>query len=237
MGRITKPGAPSPAEIKRRTREAQNIRKQLLEEGIAPKKDTSTAITAAISTKLSTPHDPTLLETIQWALGKAVMGFTYRQISAAAEQELGYYISTPKIRSYVEKEMARRKDPLVREIRKMEDARLDFLLTKLEGGVNSGDVSAIHEARLISESRRRMFGADMPTNVRVTGEVEHKLDPAVTKMIEESKERIKAQQVTAALEDPAIIDAEVVDDEVDYRDEPYDELAGTDDVEFEVEDL
>lgn len=258
MPRITKPGM-DPAAIKRRTQAAQRSRQRTYDaEGLqrtAAEDDpyempanvrpisgpTRGQLTKAMRGEVDSPNDPTLLAVIEWVLGKAVMGFTFRQIARLSEDELGYKVSELKARRWTMKEMSKRKDPLVKEIRRREDMRLDYLLTKLETKVNDGDVQAIHEARLISESRRRMFGADMPTNVRVTGEVEHKLDPAVTKMIEESKERIRKQQEEEgkkALDDPAIIDAEVVDDEPDFKDEPYQEFDPTpDDDEIEVDDL
>lgn len=200
---------------------------------------TAAALMQARTGTIDTSNDPTLLETIEWVMKKAMLGFTYQQIQMLSEDELGIRVTVAKARRYVGREMAKRKDPLVREIRKREDMRLDYLMTKLETKVEEGDVQAIHEARLISESRRRMFGADMPANVRVTGEIEHKLDPAVTKMIEESKERIRQQQEAtekSQLEDPAIIDAEIVDDEPDFKEEPYQEFL-TDEEESEVEDL
>lgn len=250
MGRMVKPGA-DPKAIKQRTRAAQKARTIAetapdptdpyeMPPNVRPRIGRTAAELRKVSDGVITsPLDPTLLHAIQWALGKAVMGFTYRQISQMSLDEIGYPMTEGKARRLVTREMERKKDPLVREIRRMEDHRLDFLLTKLEDKVNDGDVQAIHEARLISESRRKMFGADMPANIRVTGEVEHKLDPAVTKMIEESKERIRQQQhsAKAELEDPEIVDAEVVE-EPDYREAPYEEHeSGSDDFETEIEDL
>lgn len=254
MPKIIKPGM-DPATIKRRTRAAQRSRQRTddaqdlkhpvdhdpydLPDNVRPMSG-PTNISLARRGIVDTANDPTLLEQVMWIMSKAVMGFTYQQIAILSEDELGTKISRQRVGSLVTREMARRKDPLVKEIRRMEDARLNYLLTMLEEKVKDHDVQAIHEARLISESRRRMFGADMPTNVRVTGEVEHKLDPAVTKMIEESKERIRKQQedqAQAELDDPAIIDAEVVE-EPDYRDNPYqEEDEPADDEEIEVEDV
>lgn len=253
MPRILKPGSPTPdpkaikrrAEAARRARTTRTKRQDAIEldeavephtlngapdpyelpDNVRPMKQLALSQRGR-SGAIETSNDPALLTVIEWVMKKALIGFTYRQIAGMSEYEIGYKVSELKAKRFVAKEMAKRKDPLVKEIRKREDMRLDYLLTKLEAGVESGDVQAIHEARLISESRRRMFGADMPTNVRVTGEVEHKLDPAVTKMIEESKERIRRQQeqTTKELEDPAIIDAEIVHDEPDFKDEPYQEF-------------
>jgi hypothetical protein len=255
MPSITKDGQPKPnsqdakarrqAAAKRaRERKEQEERKaDLAEHGIkvAHPMNVNVKRQADHRRAIASANDPTLLHMVEFVLGKAVLGYTPRQISMIAEDELGYPLTQGKIKRVIDAEMAKRKAPLIAEIRKRSDMLIDRLMTKLETKVDEGDVQAIHEVRLLDESRRKLFGADMPANVRVTGEIEHKLDPAVTAMIEESKARIRAEQENARthqLEDPAIIDAEVVDEEPDYKAGEYQEyLPDDDDEEVEVEDL
>lgn len=248
MPRIVKPGFKSPAAIKTEQRKRMKERERenaevLAEAGLkrvnVRPQNSGAGLRAVQRGLVDTTNDPTLLTMVEYCLNKALMGFTWRQIEALSTDEFGSRISHLKAKRLVTAEMQKKKDPLVGAIRKKEDMRLDMLLTKLESGVNSGDVQAIHEARLISESRRRMYGADMPTNVRVTGEVEHKLDPAVQDMIAASKARIQAEQEAQirrpVLDDPAIIDAILVEEpDPDFRDEPYREFTMEDDIEAEM---
>jgi hypothetical protein len=164
------------------------------------------------------------------------VGNTYRDIERRSEEELGYKVTATRAKTLFTREMARKKDPLVSEIRKKEDARLDYWMTKLEDKIEEGDVQAIHEARLISESRRKMWGADMPANVRITGEVQHSLDPAVELLFRQAqqKEAEREQEERKEIEDGRIIDAQVIEDESDpdYRTETYqEEIHGFDDAE------
>lgn len=51
------------------------------------------------------------------------------------------------------------------QVRQVEDDRLRRLLLALSEGIEGGEVPAISEARKISESRRKLYGADGPITV------------------------------------------------------------------------
>jgi hypothetical protein len=78
------------------------------------------------------------------------------------------------------------------EVRTTEHARLLRLLRALEPGVEQHDPVAIREARLISESLRKMYGADGPIEITVTETTQ--ADLAVRDMINEAKARAAAER-------------------------------------------
>lgn len=57
--------------------------------------------------------------------------------------------------------------PLVCEVVAEEDARLEFLFEHLLPGIEGSEVPAIEAGRKLSESRRRLFGADGAVTVNV----------------------------------------------------------------------
>jgi transcriptional regulator with XRE-family HTH domain len=92
-------------------------------------------------------------------------GLSLRKIAAV----VGLHHVT--VMDIINEELMAVRTPMVNEIRRTEDERLDYLLEKLRPGIEDGDVPSIKEARMISESRRKLYGADGPLQVNV--EVEH----------------------------------------------------------------
>lgn len=225
MPRIVKPGMESRAKIQARIRkekrEAAKIEQKEEDAKILPMKKPS-GNGAATVMNIETQED------ISFVVQFLRDGYDMRSIAQASEEVLGRRITPARARRLWQKEIARFRDPgAIKEIRAKEDARLDYYLTQLAGSIKNGDVSAIGEARKISESRRRMWGADMPTNVRVTGEVVHSLDPSVQASIEAAKERQAQRELNDrnAIEDGRIIEAEIVSDNADpdFKTEAYQE--------------
>lgn len=58
--------------------------------------------------------------------------------------------------------------PLADELRKIECARLDHYLARLQPKIGEGDDRAINTAVRISESRRKLLGLDMPTRIEAS---------------------------------------------------------------------
>jgi DNA-binding Lrp family transcriptional regulator len=83
-------------------------------------------------------------------------GATYREIA----EELGCAISTAHKR--VDDACAAVISPSVEEIRVTETARLDRLQGALKDGVAAGEVPAVDASRRLSESLRKLHGADAP---------------------------------------------------------------------------
>lgn len=229
MGRIIKPdfqGQGTVGQIRARQRAKMREQNEKKQDAAVEKAD-SMLRNRPDQPNLGPPVelDPTLLDEADLYLRLAKDGHAYKDIARMAQELLHRPVTTSRVRKLVLREMARVKDPIVRDIRRMEDVRLDYLLTKLGRGIESGDVHAIHEARGISESRRKMWGADMPANVRVTGDVQHHLDPAVEDLLQQSKDRQAQREANdrLAIDDGRIIEAEIVADEADpdYRVEPY----------------
>ena len=67
------------------------------------------------------------------------------------------------------KEEKRLVDMQAEEYRTLEDRRLNHLLQNLQEGIRIGDTNSIGAAIRISESRRRMYGLDMPERHELSG--------------------------------------------------------------------
>lgn len=91
-------------------------------------------------------------------------GLSLRKIG----QRMGIWHTT--VMDIIAESCAKTRDPLVAELRRIEDERLDYLLERLAPAIEEGDVKAIEAARKISESRRRLYGADGPVAVNVSVE-------------------------------------------------------------------
>jgi DNA-binding transcriptional MerR regulator len=92
-------------------------------------------------------------------------GYTLRSIG---ERVNLHHVSVMEI---INRELSAVRDPLVGHIRQTEADRLYYLREKLLIGIELGDVKAIDADRKISESLRKLYGADGPIQVNV--EVEH----------------------------------------------------------------
>lgn len=114
-------------------------------------------------------------------------GLTLRTIG----ERVGLHHTT--VRDILLEEIASVRDPLVGEIRHTEAQRLYYLREKLAPDVNAGDVKAITEDRKISESLRRLYGADGPVQVSV--EVEQSpADRAFASLAEEAEAYLRHEE-------------------------------------------
>lgn len=76
----------------------------------------------------------------------------------------------------------------VDQVRMVEDERLRRLLLALLEGVEAGEVPAIEAARKISESRRKLYGADGPLTVNVNHGDLSAIDAAYQDLVAEMNE-------------------------------------------------
>jgi len=80
------------------------------------------------------------------------------------------------------------------KLRAKENARLEYLYSKLVKKIMQGDVQAILAATRISESRRRLLGLDAPMKTEVSGEVAHGVLVVPSPVTPEEWERLYGQQ-------------------------------------------
>lgn len=114
-------------------------------------------------------------------------GYTLRSI---AERVGLHHVSVMEI---INKELAAVRDPLVGHIRQTEADRLYYLREKLRPAVEEGDVKAIDADRKISESLRKLYGADGPIQVNV--EVEQTpADREFTRIADEAEAFLRGEE-------------------------------------------
>lgn len=92
-------------------------------------------------------------------------GYSSRAISKMYEEETGQPLSYKTVQKRLNRGLEKLVQPDGEALRKIESERLDYYLTKLESGVESGDKDAINTAIKVSESRRKLLGIDAPTRV------------------------------------------------------------------------
>lgn len=188
-------------------------------------------------------QNPLLQDELNYCLQMAADGWPWDKIASQSKENLGYAITAYRAKKLVRAEMGRTTPEEMQAKRNMEELRLNRYLTRLAPAIQAGELDALKEARQISESRRKMWGLDMPANVRVTGDVQHHLDPAVQKLFEEQKERQAQRESNDRLAIAAVrtdVDTQAINDsDPDFRTEPYEEPldAEFEDEESEIEDL
>lgn len=82
--------------------------------------------------------------------------------------------------------------PLAESVRKMEIARYDAWLLRLQPGIQKGDVGSINTALKISEARRRLLGVDAPVEVNnryPDGVPNPQLDSNISKLLDDMEQR------------------------------------------------
>lgn len=138
-------------------------------------------------------------------------GRTYREIGAA----LG--ISHVTAERWIKEVMDQKSLPLASEIRKQELDRLTRYLDVLDHKIECGDIQAVALAVKVSESIRKMLGADLPVTANaVVDQATHAeleimtLIQAVQQRNQQTLERISRGPV-AAIEGVVVSEAEVVD--------------------------
>lgn len=138
-------------------------------------------------------------------------GRTYREIAAA----LG--VSHVTVERWVAEVMKEKSLPLASEIRKQELDRLTRYLDVLDHKIECGDIQAVALAVRVSESIRKMLGADLP--VVPAGQVDQvgKTELEIMSLIQQVQARNQAtlerisRGSTAALEAGSVVEAEVVE--------------------------
>lgn len=115
-----------------------------------------------------------------------VCGLTYRQI-AQTMTERGHKMSHQTARNRVEWAVNRIITPSVEELRRVEGERLDVAQRALLPKLATGDPAAVQAWTRLSESRRRLFGLDMPIKVDATVTERTQADIALEEMINEVK--------------------------------------------------
>ena len=80
--------------------------------------------------------------------------------------------------------------PAAESVRKMEIARYDMYLLRLQSAIASGDVAAINTAIRVSVERRRLLGVDAPVEVnnRYPDGVPTVLDSKISQLLDEMEE-------------------------------------------------
>lgn len=130
-----------------------------------------------------------------------IRGFTYRQIGA--EMSIGHETA----HRWVKEVLDNQSTPLADEIRKQEFERLERYLRVLDKRIDAGDDKAVGLAIKVSESLRKMMGADKPTQVEVTQSGDS-LDLAIIDLITAqearnalAKERAATKSVVSEVEE------------------------------------
>ena len=114
------------------------------------------------------PNRAKIAEEQKTAFDMKRSGATYREIA----EVLGCAISTAHKR--VDDACAAVISPSVEEIRTTEGARIEHLQGKLRKAVDAGEIPAVAESRRLSESLRRLHGADAPVKSEL--EIKAQLD-------------------------------------------------------------
>lgn len=97
----------------------------------------------------------------------------------------------------------------VEEHRNMEATRLDDLEVVLAKQVADGQVPAVREARKIVESRRRLFGVDMPVKTELTGAGGGPIQTQGTLVVVSTADiRRRMEEATAVLKALPVMDVE-----------------------------
>jgi transposase len=138
-------------------------------------------------------------------------GRTYREIGAA----LG--VSHVTAERWVKECLEQKSLPLASEVRKQELDRLTRYLDVLDHKIECGDIAAVALAVKVSESIRKMLGADLPVVANaVVDQATHTeleimtLIQQVQRRNQEALERVSRGPV-AAIEGELVSEAEVVD--------------------------
>lgn len=212
MGRTSKPGF-TPKDVRERNAAAKRRR----EMGIARVQGDNTKPEA----------DPALLALREWVWEQRIAGYRPGEISTMRMEQFGERLSTARVNRIVESACTKATEATAERLRAVENARLDYYLTKLASRIDMGDDKAINAAIRISERRMKMYGADAPVKVdaRVTADVGDDL----LDMIQEARDATRNRTVHIPELDDAI-DAEVVEDEsspgAGYEDDNFEDDEG-----------
>lgn len=140
-----------------------------------------------------------------------IKGRSYREIGTA----LG--VSHVTAQEWVKEVFNEKSLPLASEVRKQELARLERYLDALDHKIECGDIQAIQTGIRISESIRKLLGADLP--VLPVGQVDQvgKTELEIMGLIQQVQARNQAtlerisRGPVAAIEGELVSEAEVVD--------------------------
>jgi hypothetical protein len=143
-----------------------------------------------------------------------VAGHSFVGISKLTPEHLGYRIAPSTVAKFFYSDLDRFEADGVERMRKVENERLDYYLTKLAGAINAGDEKAIARAVSISERRAKLNGLDAPvvSTMNVTGDVPEEL---LVMAAEAREARIAAREGRKELEEA--VDAEIIEEPVDLE--------------------
>jgi hypothetical protein len=115
-----------------------------------------------------------------------IQGQTLRQIG----QKVGLHHTT--VMDIINKGVAETRDPLIGEIRKVADERVNWMWSKLVPAIDAGDVQAIEVGRKLIESWRKLHAADGPVTINVNETSQ--TDLALQEMIREAEMQVAARE-------------------------------------------
>jgi hypothetical protein len=121
----------------------------------------------------------------QLCLDMRVAGQSFRQIAEEMTRRghpMGQTTAFRRVQWAIDKILA----PGVEQLRKVEGERLDLALRMLLPRVAKGDVRAVMAWVRVSESRRRLFGLDMPAKTEVDMTVS--VDPSEIEIVRQIRE-------------------------------------------------
>jgi transposase len=138
-------------------------------------------------------------------------GRSYREISVALN------VSHVTVQRWVQEVMNEKSLPLASEIRKQELDRLTRYLDVLDHKIECGDIQAVALAVKVSESIRKMLGADLPVTANAVVDQATHAELEIMTLIQQVQarnqqtlERIAGHPV-AAIEGTVVSEAEVID--------------------------
>jgi predicted transcriptional regulator len=166
--------------------------------GQGPNGNTRSASGRAQAARSGDNNDAQLATQTEVAFTLRLAGATYNEIA----RTMG--LDPRTVRGYIERELETRVSPKVLEYRELESARLDRYLTKLERGVEAGDVKSIDTALRISVRRARLLGLDSPVRIDMVKTEVTQEDLAIQELIREA-------QVRNAVTKQEIIEAQVIE--------------------------
>lgn len=102
--------------------------------------------------------------------------------------------ATKIVQTYLER-LAHTDAEAIERLRALENRRLDYLMTKLEKGIEAGETGAIKTAIALSERRAKLNGLDAPRKLQHSGKVEHAV--VDRSAIEREEEAFRTQHAPA----------------------------------------
>lgn len=167
-------------------------------------------------------NDPSKVQARLFCWERKIAGDSYKEIADQANQKFGLEISPDTVAKYIYTQINHLTEEQATFLRRVESARLDHYLTKLEHRIEMGDDKAITSAIRISERRSKLLGLDAP--VVVQGTVTTDVDPELLAMVQEAKQRRRDNPAITVEVIDNVVEAEVVTDVPDDAPAPPDDF-------------